>query len=391
MNILVLTKNLPYPLDQGGSIRNYNLLKHLAKYHDIYLLSIIRSEKEAAAIQKMEAFCKKVVGVPLQRSFMVKALDMLISFFSPFPYTVLANTHSRIKASLSRMLTENAIDLVQIQELYLAANVSQASITLPVVLDAQNSEPLIFERMIAVEKNRIKKAYYFAQKKKMAWFERKVAACAAGIFSVSSQEKAYFEQFNKHVFLVPNGIEQTKNVPPSTSNKLLFTGLLSYPPNRDALLFFLEEIWPLIRDENPFLQFNIVGRSPDAVLLNYSDARVRFFPDEDDIIPFFNESRIMVVPLRAGGGTRFKILEAFAERVPVVSTSIGADGLDVKNNEHLLIRDTPESFAEAVLELYCDKALTRKMVDNATLLLREKYLWADIVKNCLSAYQAIRS
>jgi polysaccharide biosynthesis protein PslH len=391
MNILVLTKNLPYPPDQGASIRNFHLLKNLAKYHDIYLLSIIRSEKEAAAVRKMEVFCKKVVGVPLRRSLMVKAVDLLCSLFSPFPYTVLANTHRHIKALVSRMLSENAIDLVQIQELYLAANVRQESITIPVVLDAHNSEPLIFERMIAVEKNWIKRAFYLAQKKKMAWFERKVAQAVSGIFSVSAQEKAYFEQFNKHVFLVPNGIEQIKNVPPSTSNKLLFTGLLSYPPNRDALLFFLEEIWPLIRDENPFLQLDIVGRSPDAVLLDYADARVRLYPDEDDISSFFSEARIVVVPLRAGGGTRFKILEAFAERVPVVSTSIGADGLEVKDNHHLLIRDTPESFAEAVLELYCDHKLSLRMVENASLLLKEKYLWADIVNNCVTAYQAIQS
>ena len=389
MKILVLTKNLPYPLDQGANIRNYYLLKHLAEEHEIYLLCIARSKKEVSLTGELLQFCKQVECVYLPRSAAAVAKDLLAGLFSPLPHTVIANTNEKLKQLAEKTINTCGIDLIQVEELYLAANILQIPERCAFVLDAHNSEPLILERMAQIAVNPLKRFFYSRQKARMARFEEQAARKAALIFAVSAEEQAYFQRFNKRVFVVPNGIEEVARKAAPAANRLLFTGLLSYPPNRDSLLFFLQQIWPVVRAKDSSVCFDIVGRSPDQKLLSYADERTFFHPAVDDIAPYFAQAKILVAPLRAGGGTRFKILQAFAEGIAVVSTAIGAEGLAANNNTHLLVRDEPDSFAEAVLQLCSSDALVKEITANAAAFVEENYLWSSIVKNCLTAYQMI--
>ncbi len=389
MNILVLTKNLPYPLDTGGSIRSYYLLKHLSERHNIFLISIARSEKEFAWKYKLEEFCKKVELVLLERTFAAKAFDFARSFLNPLPYTVLANTNPKISKLAEEMIANYGIDLIQIEELYLGANIDVAERKLPLVLDAPNIEALILQRMAEIEKSFLKRLFFRLQARKMEGFERYAASSADAVFAVSASEVDYFSGLNAHSFFVPNGIEALRAAPRGKGSSVLFTGTLSYPPNEDALHFFLSEIWP--RLENAGLTLEIVGRKPSPRLLSAASEKVVFHTEVDDIAPYFKQAKVMVVPLRAGAGTRFKILQAFAEGIPVVSTAIGVEGIGACDGKHLLVRDEPDAFADAVINLWQNEELASSLAANAAQFVEEHYSWDKIITTCHEVYESLHS
>ena len=389
MRILFLTKSLPFPLDQGANIRSYFLLKHLSQFHDVYLLSIVRSERERAYCDELRGFCRDVRCVRFPRSWSRKLWDFSTSVVSGLPYTVVANTDRALRVVLEDMVARHSIDLIQSEELYVAANIPFHS-SPPVILDAHNREPSILERMAAIEKNIVRKCFYRMQGQRMARFEAQMTQEVRGVFAVSKLEADYFRGLGVKTWLVPNGVEQTApRALPHTSG-ILFTGLLSYPPNRESLQYFFSEVWRQIRMANEKASVTVVGRNPPRCLLRYGrDPRVCFLTSEEDIAPHLLDAKVMVVPLRAGGGTRFKILQAFSTGLPVVSTTVGAEGIDVTDGIHLLIRDDALGFAAAVLALLEDEEQASLISKNALKLVNDHYLWDGIVRTCLSAYEEV--
>ena len=223
----------------------------------------------------------------------------------------------------------------------------------------------------------------------MKSYEQQVAGSAGAVFSVSRSEQSYFEDFAKRVEFVPNGVPACIEPRSERENSVLFVGTLSYRPNLDAVLFLLDEIAPLVLKVRPQTEFKIIGRNPPSSLKARASENVRLLNTVEDISPYFARAGVLAVPLRAGAGTRFKILEAFAAGLPVVSTEIGAEGLGVKDQKELLISNSAEEFAESLCRVLENKALAFSLASRAQVLVKQQYLWESIVPKCFSVYQAI--
>ncbi len=387
MNILLVTGTIPYPPDQGAKIRNLHLLQELSQHANVYLLSFIRGREDLHSVEVLKEYCIEVITVPHGRGIFRRAVDLGRSIYSGIPYTVVAHLSKALRRTLVEAVHSRRIDIVQFQEVYVAGNIFKARPEVPCILDAHNCEAQILERTTRLERNAVKRIYYAHQRRIMSVYEKKIAGAFDAVFAVSGQDREFFANISRHVALVPNGAPECEAVLGSRDGGILFTGTLQYPPNRDAVLFFLREIWPEISAGNPDVWIDIVGRSPGRALIRYAGPRVRFHTDCEDIQPFFRSSRLLVVPLRAGSGTRLKILQAFAAGLPVVSTSLGAEGISAQNNQHLLLRDVPRELAAAVLELLRSPERANALAREARTLITEHYLWGDIVKECWKTYQ----
>jgi glycosyltransferase involved in cell wall biosynthesis len=193
------------------------------------------------------------------------------------------------------------------------------------------------------------------------------------------------------VDVIPNGVDTEKYqpLPPpeNVSPSLMFVGSMDYPPCVDAVLYFCSDILPLIRQAINPLELWIVGRDPHPEVLKLNGSGVHVTGRVEDVVPYYQQSTVCVIPLRAGGGTRLKILEAMALGRPVVSTTIGCEGLDVVDGEHLLIADTPEQFAEKTVRLLDDRHLSQYICANARKLVEARYGWDQIAERLMDVYE----
>jgi glycosyltransferase involved in cell wall biosynthesis len=197
-----------------------------------------------------------------------------------------------------------------------------------------------------------------------------------------------------HIDVIPNGVDIEKYQPlplppPNVTPSLMFIGSMDYPPCVDAVLYFHSEILPLIRQAINPVELRIVGRDPSPEVLKLNGSGVHVTGRVEDVVPYYRECSVCVVPLRAGGGTRLKILEAMALGRPVVSTTMGCEGLDVVDGEHLLIADTPEQFAESTVRLLSERHLSQDICANARKLVEARYGWDTIAKRLMDVYEEL--
>lgn len=386
MRILIITKSVPWPLDQGSHIRNYHLIKHLSEQHEIYLISLQRSPLTADAMRQLKQYCQEIILIPAFRHIFSKACDLTRSVLTPVPYTVLACTNQHMSKIIRNKIKDWSIDIVQLEELYVALNAKPLKSNIPIILDAHNSEALILFRLAESSNSFLARVFYRSQARKMEAFEQRVIKEVHAVLSVSMTELTFFRDLNPNSHFLPNGIENVLPEQPSREQTILFTGHLAYPPNHNGLLWFLREVWLQITKEHPSLVLKVIARAPSNELRELGGPQVQFISDADDIEPFLLAARVQIVPLHAGGGTRLKILEAFASRLPVVSTTIGAEGLGVTNETHLLIGDSPTEFADAVLRVLKDPSLAQHLSEEASKHVNANFLWRDLVQNVQSVY-----
>ncbi|HEY4812103.1 MAG TPA: glycosyltransferase [Solirubrobacteraceae bacterium] len=216
----------------------------------------------------------------------------------------------------------------------------------------------------------------------------------AGIVTVSTDDAELFRAVTDvPVFVVPNGtaLDPARPQPPTGPPELLFTGTIGYAPNRDGILWFVSEIWPHILTQVPDARLLVVGRRPDAQVqrLANSDSRIEVTGEVSEMRPYFERATAVIVPLRSGGGTRLKILDAFASERPVVSTRIGAHGIEVEDGEQLLLGDEPREFAQQVVRLLGDAHLRSRLSINGRRLIDERYHWRAIAEQYIDVLDAL--
>jgi glycosyltransferase involved in cell wall biosynthesis len=227
----------------------------------------------------------------------------------------------------------------------------------------------------------------------MGYWEPRYAERFDRCITVSEADQDLLMKANPrlHVNVIPNGvdIEKYKPLPSPAENapSLMFVGNMGYPPCVDAVVYFCQEIFPRIRQRIGAAELWIVGRDPRPEVLQLNGNGVHVTGRVDDVVPYYQKSTVCVVPLRAGGGTRLKILEAMALGRPVVSTTIGCEGLGVVDGEHLLVADTPEQFAEKTVNLLLEKKLYERIVVNGRKLVEVEYDWDKVAENLMQVYE----
>lgn len=386
MKILWVKAGGLVPPDTGGKIRSYNILLHLGRQHSVTLFSF-HAATENDQHDQLRSLFHGVVCIPLalpQPRSAIELVDYCRSFFSPDPYNITKYCRPHVLQGLHNLLKGEAYDVIVCDFLTAAAVMPRAN-PIPTVLFTHNVEAMIWQRHFETARNPLWKAISRHEWRRMQAAERRYLERADHVLTVSEDDRRAFSAYldPSRLTVVPTGVDVEYFQPaaePETPNRMVFTGSMDWLPNQDGILYFIKEILPLIRKEIPEVQIWVAGRSPSPALRAAAarEPNIHLTGRVDDIRPFLARSSVVFVPLRIGGGTRLKIFEAMSMAKPVVSTTIGAEGLPVLNEQHLLLADDPVAFAQSCLRLLRDTGLRRQIGLAGRALVQQKYSWAQV-------------
>jgi len=389
MRILWLKSDLLLPLDKGGKLRTWHLMRHLARRHDITYLAFAEPDTPRAHIDGMREVAARVETIT--RSDPPKGslrfyLDVAAHLADPLPYAVGKYRSAAYRHRLESLLATNPFDLIVCDFLVPVVNLPPI-LPCPAVIFTHNVESEIWRRHAETRTQPIARALMAAQYRRMLRFERRALARFDGVLAVSDADRAAFDRLypnaiGQPALVVPTGVDvEYFDASPSdtASNTLVFTGSMDWLPNEDAMLFFCRDILPLVRAEEPETRLVVVGRSPTPAVQSLArEYGIEVTGRVDDVRPYMRDASVYVVPLRVGGGTRLKIFEAMAMGKAVVSTTVGAEGLPVTHGEHLLLADEPRAFARSVVRLLRDRERRRQLEQAARALVVDRYDWSVV-------------
>ncbi len=399
MKILFLTKELPYPINNGHRMRSYHYIKGLIHSNTVTLLSYYdNSYDNSAAVQHYnELNCNLVFVNDSQTSSQSKKfLTLFFSLFSSLPFAIKLRISKKMQNKLSETFNKNPFDLIICDGIHQSLNIP-ANINCYKILDEHNVESTIIKRFLKTEKNIFKKAYAFLEWKKFVSFENKQWKLFDEIHVCSDVDKKQMAErmHLDNIQVVPNGVDIDKFKPQDIKinpNRIIYTGLIGWKPNEDAVLYFTKKIYPIIKQNKPDVEFFIVGKNPSNEIknLSQSDKSITVTGFVDDVIPYICESAVYVVPLRIGSGTRLKILEAMGMGKAIISTSIGCEGIDVTSEDNIIIEDDPVKFANQVLALLNDPEKNKVLGTNAVKFVSSKYDWNIIMNHLNQLIQQVK-
>ncbi len=389
MRILWLKSDLLLPLDKGGKLRTWHLMRHLAKRHEITYLAFATPDVRREQIEGMAEVAQSVEVVP--RSDPAKGTlrfyaDVARHLVDPLPYAVGKYRSRAFATRVHALVSGGDFQLVVCDFLVPAVNLRRR-LPCPAVIFTHNVEAEIWRRYAETTTNPVSRLLYRAQHRRMLRFEGRTLARFDGVLAVSDADRETFHQLyprvaRDRIHVVPTGVDTdfftaTPSAPASRS--LVFTGSMDWLPNEDAMQFFCRDVLPLIRAAEPQTTVKIVGRTPTpAVVRLGAEAGVTVTGRVDDVRPYIADAAVYIVPIRIGGGTRLKIFEAMAMGKAVVSTAIGAEGLPVQDGAHLVLAEEPRTFAAAVVRLMRDLDARRALERAAHRLVIEHYDWSAV-------------
>ncbi len=392
--LLFLAPRLPLPADTGGKIRTLNILKQLAKRFDIRLVCFSFSGDDRRLSKDIEAMGVPVTLIPAQETGVFAKIGHVL--FNPQPYSIAKYRSPRMKAELEN-LKKYPCDAAHIDHLHMA-HYRGCFDGLPCVLDEHNVEYKILERCAHVERTLWKRIVFRMQAKKMRQFEAARAREFSRCLTVSDDDQKILTEITGGavpVAVAANGVD-TEFFTSGAHGKpeedaLVFTGSMDWLPNNDAVVYFCKEILPLIWKVKKQTRFYIVGKDPSPAILAMArdDQRIIVTGRVDDVRVFMEPARVFVVPIRVGGGTRLKILEALSMQKAVVSTAVGAEGIAHTNGENIVIADDPAPFAQRVLELLDDEPKRKALGIAGRHLVRERYDWNVVGERLGRIYEEV--
>lgn len=416
MKILFLTPQLPFPPDKGATIRTFALVKGLAQRgHEVNLLSFIPSETALATLPQMRPYCADISTVLAPRRSQTTRLRRLLT--SSLPDMAWRLPSAEYAARLDDLLQAEDPDIVQ------AESIEVAQYALQVVQQRKNGRkhPLVFFDDLNAEyvlQNRAfqidsrsprrwpRAGYSWLQARRLRSYEGRVVTTVDGVLTVSSADATAIAALDDRIkpYVVPNGVDcvffhpaaPAPAAPEMTPIKhmasVVFTGTMDFRPNIDAVLWFCQAILPLIKKDVFHVHFYIVGNNPPPEVKALAGPAVTVTGYVSDIRPYIANSAVYVVPMRMGSGTKLKVMEAMATGIPVVSTSVGAEGIDIEPGVNILLGDTPADFARHVIRLLDNANERRRLAVSARRLVESKYDWHTIVPTLERVYlQALSS
>ena len=404
MRVLWLKTELLHPVDKGGRIRTYNMLKELKREHRITYLTLDDGTAAEDARQLADEYCHELICVPHETRAKFSAAfyaELAGNMLSPLPYFMGKYESAAMRAAIAQRLANHDIDVLVCDFLQPSVNVPESP-AVSSVLFQHNVEAMIWKRHYEIQRNPLAKAYLFGQWRKTVKYERNACKRFDMVIAVSEADcDTMREEYGvAHLGSVPTGVDtdyfNPKEDPGRDPNSLVFTGSMDWLPNEDAIQFFIKEVMPIIQAEFPNLTLTVVGRNPYQSLVELAkrDSSVIVTGRVEDVRPYIDRAAAYIVPIRIGGGTRLKIYEAMAMAKPVISTTVGAEGLPVKHGRDLLIGNTPTEFAAAVKEVLTNRDIANSLAHNARRLVQDQFGWrgvsASFVKLCEQAI-AIRN
>ncbi len=370
-------------MDTGGKIRTGKILEELHKSNDITLVCHVETPQDEPFLSEAKQICHTFLPIPWKEvpkfspRFYLRCVKGL---FSPHPITVLNDFDPELQATIQSLLHQQSFDLLICDFLQPSLNV-MGRVEIPTILFQHNVEAEIPYRHFLHAPWWLR-WFWKNQWKKMEKFECQACNWFSGVITVSNHDRKLLidRSQNLQIYPIPTGVDLTYFSPHSDikeTNELVFTGSLDWLPNEDAILYFANEILPLIKKEISSFVFTIVGRNPSPTLLEQTQAypEIQVVGRVPDIRPYVSSHKVYVIPLRIGGGTRIKAYEAMAMGKAVVSTSIGMEGLPVTHQKNVLLADSPESFSQSIVELLKNDLMREKLGKAARSFVEQEGGW----------------
>jgi sugar transferase (PEP-CTERM/EpsH1 system associated) len=391
MNILFLAPRLPFPCDTGGKIRTFNILKQIAKKNHVHLACFSFEKNDKDHVKEFERLGIEVSLVPMQQNWPGKLNEVLLN---SLPFSIAKYRSIRMRQTIRFLIKMKDFDAIHVDHLHMA-HYQKYFEGIPCFLDEHNVEYRILERCAKVEKSLIKRIFYQNEAKKMKEFEARKITEFQKVFVCSSDDQVILNKLGANdVHVIPNGVDtdyfDSSSEKDAKENSLVFTGSMDWLPNSDAITYFCKEILPLVWKKKNSVKLYVVGKNPTAAVKNLAslDRRVIVTGRVDDVRPHVQQASIFIVPLRIGGGTRLKILEAMAMRKAVLSTTIGAEGIE-HSKSNIALADTPESFSQAVVDLLNDPLRVIEMGEEGRKLVCDQYDWSIVGQKLHDIYNEV--
>ena len=392
MNLLWLNAGLLLPLDKGGKLRTWHIMRHLAARHDITFVSFSDPSQAQSDRDGMREVCTQLETVSRVDAakgtwrFYADAARYLVD---PVPYAVAKYRSAAFRSRVERLLATERFDAVVCDFLPPAVNLPER-LPCPSILFTHNVEAEIWRRHAETAPNSIAGRLLHAQWSRMLRFEGDALARFDRVLAVSDADRCTFERLypqslRRPTHVVQTGVDTSYFRPsPQVPDRahLVFTGSMDWLPNEDGMVYFCREILPRIRSAEPGVTLSIIGRSPTPTVRRLADEHgVVVTGRVDDVRPHIAGGSVYIVPLRIGGGTRLKIFEAMSMAKAVVSTTVGAEGLPVTDGRNILIADDPAAFADAVIRLIRDDRGRRALEEASRRLVVDRYDWSAVAQD----------
>ena len=384
MKLLWIKTDFLHPTTRGGQIRTLEMLRRLHRRHEVHYLALDDGTQPEGPARAPE-YCRYFESVPHHappKRSLAFAGQLAAGLVSSLPVAVSRWRSEAMRQRIEEMSQREKYDAIVCDFLFPAPNVPNLE---RAVLFQHNVEAMIWQRHAEHGATPFHRAYFQLQARRMAAYERLVCRTVRRVVAVSANDARVMErQYDlAEVGDVPTGVDLDFFAPPEIAEAkadLVFLGSMDWMPNIDGAVWFTAEVLPLLRRRYPDCSVALVGRKPTAVVtaLAAKDPRIHVTGTVPDVRPWLHGSKVSVVPLRVGGGTRLKIYEAMAAGVPVVSTAIGAEGLDVTDGETIRLGDSAEAFAEACADLLDNAQARRRMAENARSMVAERYSWEAV-------------
>lgn len=396
MQILYLSQVLPFPLDAGPKMRSYFVLKYLAQRHEVTLVTFVRPTDKPAYIAEMEKICAAVYTLPMPRAAWRDGLFLLQSLLTAQPFLIVRDSVLAMVELLRELTSSRKFDVIHADQLWMAQYALRAKQFAPaarLVLDQHNAVYLIPQRMATGETNIAKKLILARESRAMARYEPRTCAQFDHVVWVTAEDLQAVRRISAApvppVTVIPICADPEAVLPVARKKgvrRVTFLGGLHWLPNTQGILWFAQNVFPAIRARVPDAVLTVIGKNPPPGLAG-DGVEVTGYVSE--LSPYLAETAAFVVPLYAGGGMRVKILDAWAWGLPIVSTTIGAEGINIADGENMLIADTVADFADAVVRVLESPTLGQKLAEGGRQAVMEHYNWRTIYRQWDEVYDLV--
>ncbi len=397
MKVLMATPYLPIAGFSGGQTRSYNLIKHLSKKCEITLISFILPDQDKNHIKELEKLCKKVITVQRGGTWQLKKI--LFTGLSPYPFLISNYYSQELKKIIRKELEENEYDLVHVECFYLMPNIPKTD--MPVLLVDQTIEFAVYQHYVQTlpGKFALIKPLLWVDVLKLKFWEFHFWKKTDCLVAVSSDDKKLMEEKSgRQAKIVPNAVNKellSKTNYQKYNQPTVLFGVANFKwmQNKEAVINLVKHVWPKIRNKMPKARLKIAGRYSKEFLestglVEPNDQSIEY-GEIDDPQKVYTKSWLLVAPIKSGGGSRTKFFEAMACGLPILTTSLGIEGIEAKNNQEVVVIDDFNKLAQKAVDLLNDREELKKIGQNGRNLIKDKYSWKDSAQKLLTIYKEI--
>ncbi len=396
MRVLLLTQVLPYPPDSGPKIKTYHVIKYLAQRHRVTLVAFVRDTDKPEYIAHLKTLCERVITVPIQRAASRDLVFLGKSLLSGQPWMMLRDERPEMRTALAELAATSQFDIVHADQL----NMGQYALPFPSgrkVLDLHNALWVLYKRMSEAQSFTNPMKYLLMRDwPLLKRYEAEMCRRFDAVTAVSEEDKAALIEAGapSDMTVIPIAVDLDSQPYIQRQPKgphIIHIGTMYWPANINAINWFLDAIYPLIKARLPEVRCTLIGARPPESIIERAktDPSLTVTGYVDDPLPYLQDASMMIVPLKAGGGMRVKILNALAQGIPMVTTTVGCEGIAVTHDKDILIADEPSAFAEASLRLLTDVDLNQRISQNGREMVMQRYDYREAVKPLDDIYAEI--